>query len=316
MDGRRFDDLTRALAVPRSRRGLGRMLLAVLGGGGTGVFRLRSADAGSCYYGVPGTGNTTTKSCSTDAECNPGGGNCCRCDPNQQLCVGTCSGCMACYVDQTDCGLKNQCGDTCRSCYVCNAAAGVCQPKACGPCEECKPPQGFATPCDKGTCESRCQEGERCVGGECCLEARVCLAGLHCCPNGDCCGGDCLDEGETCCQHKTRCPAGRECCGATCLEKGATCCAGKTPCPKGRTCCGTVCLETDQQCCGHVPCPKTNTCCPDFQVCTADGCCDEGNVAGGGCCPFLVCENGECCGPAQNCCAYQGESREHCCDLT
>lgn len=247
MDGKRFDDVTRALATPRSRRGV----LGMLGAALATLVAGRSTDAApkqdkpsKCY----------------------GGGS--LCTNGKQCCSGVCT--------NRECAPETFCiaGST-RSCYtgpegtagvgICQAGTQTCLPdgSAFGPCEGEVTPgtetcNGVDENCngtadDGAVCPPLTNASQICSNGECVFGA--CNAGF-----GNC-DGDVTNGCETDLLTDTRnCGA----CDEVCLggPNAIPTCSGGT--------CGFVCVTGYSNCTGSVADGCT---CQTPAVCGAAGCC-------------------------------------------
>ena len=263
MDGRRFDDLVRALAtVPPTRR---RMLRLLTGGAA-------SALAGA--LGLRGAG----------AQTGPGGSTCAN---NGQSCSAQkfCDG-FTCLEDLTS-GTEKFCcpnNDVCRQCCV--PTRGLCLNGECRcpvgeeRCRNAGDPIGtcfdlLTSVANCGECGNACAGGQECIGGVCvctpascpdgCCDGNQCrpgtangacgIGGVACvtCPNGTGCqNGTCVCTPASC---PTGCCDGNVCRGGSsntnCGSGGATCVA----CTGNRVCCGGACkLPVGAACSGNGNC--------------------------------------------------------------
>jgi hypothetical protein len=209
MDGRRFDDLSRALAARRGRRALLRSAAGAL----AALAGARRADAQSaceppcadglfcCAVGGSGTCLPREQCCGDFIPCP--GGACCgdKCLPAGTPC---CDGRSACPAPG-EC-----CGELC-------VAAGQC-------CD--------GVVCPGGGCSDPCPDGEVCCGSPetgTCVPAGQCCADFLPCPDGTCCNVSCLPAGSQCCAGHVTCPTPGVCCG----PQGDFCCVPPNACVDG-----------------------------------------------------------------------------------
>lgn len=166
MEPRRFDDIVRSLAAPRSRRGL-------LGGLGILLLGARSAAAQtSCPDGRP-----------------PNRRGECRCPAGTDACPG--GGCVDKKRDPNNCG---GCGRFCDGGRVC--VKGECRcPAGTESCSgDCLSQEDFASdPFNCGGCDNFCPDGA-CSNGSCGTPA----CDGRACGDADGCGGTCFGECATC----------------------------------------------------------------------------------------------------------------------
>lgn len=174
MDTRKFDDLTRSLALGKSRRSV----IKGLFGGVVGTVAIAGRPAYGAFAGVEAE-------CGTDTDCMQGeiccGGvcaaiECCTDDanPNDRCPEGT--SCFEGYCDPIlGCGSDEEC-----------AADEICCEGVCAAIECC---MGDANPND------RCPEGTSCFEGYCDTLCDIvgCGDGECCCEDGKSCSADCCD---------------------------------------------------------------------------------------------------------------------------
>jgi hypothetical protein len=189
MDGRRFDEISRSLANPRSRRG---MVKGIAGGVLAGALSLVGAGdvtARKC--------RDAGKNCKSDTEC------CSRyCDPNTYSCaatppVATCDpacppgasclggecfcpvqttycgadGCVDLLTDERHCGT---CPTVCATGATCTAGACAC-PSGQAACGGTCTQLGTDTNCR--SCGHACNAGSTCLAGGCCNSQICCSTG-------------------------------------------------------------------------------------------------------------------------------------------
>ncbi len=235
MDGKRFDELTRALASKGTRRGFARGLLGL---GGAAAFGNMAGDADARVIGSrptvppPPPPQTTTRPPITTPAPDPcpGQANC----SIDGCCSGTCTPDGRCCVSgRTLCG------------YDCCATREQC----CG--KEC------------------CLDGHICIGEELCCPAAQYCGGVCCSGAGQqCCGGRCLQPGQCCSDQQ--CPNSPSTCQTGVCNTGSNTCGLTAPCASspGTVCCGGACvpLGTLANCliCGDA--------CGQNQICTGSGC--------------------------------------------
>lgn len=166
MDTRKFDDLTRSLAVGRSRRS---MLKGLVGGAvGTIVVTNRPS------YGV-----FAQNACSADSECADG----------EICCVGTCRA-IQCCIDEVDPNARCPAGTSCFEGYCDPGLLGCESDDECAGDEICCGEVCVALQCciDDTDPNARCPEGTTCFEGYCNTpcEIRGCDDGFCCCDDGTC----------------------------------------------------------------------------------------------------------------------------------
>ena len=290
MDGQRFDEITRALAIGTSRRrvmrGVGAAAVATLLGR-AGVARAQSAQTASekeaekaskylakCQENLDKCGSKETylkcTECTAEVEAECSGllgldlaASTCLC-PGEDACFDVC-----CDPDRPE-------TETC-----CPGAGACCE------CFDSSDPGNeglFCCEADKicGTYpdDQCCHYDEGCFNDDCIWEERLCEGGV--CPN-KCCGGECCGPWDTCGVDQN----GNEFCQPlpTCtLDNEATVCAGIGPCvvvDSGvSVCCSSERLidfsnygapEGTYSCCPFGEQPTQNgepiTCCPGPNFC-------------------------------------------------
>jgi hypothetical protein len=308
MDGRRFDDMARALATPATRRSALRSLAA-----GAATLRGRGFDraAAACVPMGAKCGRKdqcceSGKCVSNRCHCHPPcrDGDVCRrnntCCPKSNVCrdpdnerKGTCCGptqtCVkgACCEREQACHNPNSGDICCPDTKLCFDGKVCCEP--CG--GDCCAEQGVGYVCCKNTCQPPCPEGktlnpETCTC-DCAAGARAADAGATlCCPDGqEACGGQCI----TACDASLceTCDAATGSCTSTCGSGTCQTCANGTcvsACANGYTCCGGVNPGDPKACV-----------CQGGQQCLANG--RGGEV----CCPFSP--TGDVIGCGSGCCA-------------
>ena len=283
MDGSRFDELTRAMALKASRRASLKSGLALLTGG-------LMAGNGAIAEARRSSSTTTAPPAVCPEGMTDCGGECC--DAGMGCCGGVC-------CSQEQCGWQ--------SAVCCPAETAVCGADCCHEGQDC---------CDTECCDGVCYGEERCCphGQEIC-DGSCCAPGQSCCGDG-CCDGVCANQGQTCCAtgnvcNDSCCDGGQTCCGdgccaGTCTEQGHLCCenvdvCNDSCCVQGQSCCGDGCCDGT--------CTNGNTtCCTSENVCN-DGCCEDGqNCCGDGCC------DGACLDQGQTCCDVANTCGDACCD--
>src|SRR5579859_134800 len=193
MEAQQFDDLTKRLAAPVSRRTAVKAALVTAVGGVFGLGKVSGAAASCptgyqpcgnrCVYCPSGTVNTTTCAC-----CAPGTTPCgvyCSSCPSGTVLNGACQ-CVACPSGTTYC---NNGTATC----VRNCTGGtLINPTTCT-CISC--PSG-QTLCN-GTCVDTSTSNTNCGGcGITCPSGEACFSGVCQCPQG---GQACTSGGVTTC---------------------------------------------------------------------------------------------------------------------
>jgi hypothetical protein len=329
MDQHRFDDLTRALALGRSRRQILKGLvgamaagLTALRGGQTGALAARNqpvgapcARAGECASRFCVDGVCCDSSCTGQCEscatgtCSPVSGapvgNRPAC-PGSGDCAATCDGQnrTACVFPGADvtCGAP-QCAGDAQVTYAC-AGNGTCHPTttSCGP----------DAVCCAGSC---CASGQECVEGTC-QEVEVCRVLTESCSSADQC---CQDELTNCEVIPQSGNDGAQCCrprGGSCAERFLDCC-GTDECIDGVCVAGCFgfgleCFVDDHCCSGHCLSGicRDDACLGAGSFCsTVDECCQDeatfcedvprcGAVGENRCCRPV---GGSCSGTGANC---------------
>lgn len=217
MDDRRFDDLTRALVNPSSRRGALRLLAGAL----AALPLLRPDGAAACA--PPGgkcNPNRPGKCCS--GKCSPKGTCLCtkasQC-PRPPACKkAVCTGTGKCTTQNKPAGAGCDDGDPCTVDDTCDGN-GVCEPgtpmqcnggKQCvnGNCE-CPTGQGDcegtgicgplgSDPNYCGSCTNKCKTDQICRNGQCVCDGTRCGDGCQCSPGKVCQNGECVCDGTSC----------------------------------------------------------------------------------------------------------------------
>jgi hypothetical protein len=211
-DGREFDQLSRKLAQPMSRRGVFKALGVAAGGAvAATVFKPFHASAVSCPSGFTPCGGTC---CNPGVACADAANSRCGCPAGTQVCgfsccKGTCSNAGAsccCAAGTTPCGAA-----CCNKGIACvDASNSVC---GC--------PAGY-TPCGPPNALTCCQAGQACTSG--CPPVGVFSNDTACCKS-----------------YQAPCGSGNECCSGLCSSaKGNRCgCASNADCPKSAPICDT-----------------------------------------------------------------------------
>jgi Stigma-specific protein, Stig1 len=297
MDPVRFDRLTRALGVARSRRGFLGALVGV-----AALWRPGQARA-------QGGMNPACPGCWAHQTCMAGGTACCSgsvcpgpngtegCCPTGYFCcgIGCCVNGEICVTPGTA-SVYRVCGAACPPNRVecgdqCCAEGLVCEENQCeSPC----PPTtvrcahglccGGAFTCENGWCVLPCPPGTTRCGGSCCTAEQVCGRGDRCvrnCPMGETpCGDACCSPGWACINGGCRlmCGRGEEFCNGQCwpacpaggLRTPPACgcrCAPNRPllCSGGRRCVprcpGITTLDRMTCQCTALPCPPNREKC-------------------------------------------------------
>jgi len=285
-----FDELSKTLAVPTSRRRVLGVMAGTMAASALGVFKSDKASAQEADPDV--------HVCPPDqVHC---GGNFC-CGQNEACCGGQC------IPAQTVCcpgaNPNNQCGPG----EVCSTtpATGVCANLFGGQVPVCCP---AAQVCGGVCCAPGC--GVECVNGVCCPFNQVCNG-----PNGPVCcapGQTCNANTGTC----FACPAGSAVCNGQCCPANFGCVNGVCACQGPNITCGNQCCAPNQQCvngvcqapppvcpAGQSPCGNPAACCPNGQcvngVCQPQ--CPPGTVLCGNTCTNLA-NNAANCGACGNVC--------------
>lgn len=263
MDDRRFDNLTRWMARPPSRRAFLRGLTGGLLGASLALVGGDRAEA-RCFRQRR------------------------RCRYHRQCCSGRCreGACAACPNGKTACG--GACVDTRTSaahCGGCDApCATSCVDGVCLPCArdaDCPPPRGGSARCVDNVCAAACDDGDQ----------RVCGAAPGVCQS--CCGDDdCpTDSGQVCQNGACACPSDRpRVCSGVCRE-----CCNDLQCPRGRLCLDNRCVQNSGTC------PNRDNGCPPSQPdgCNGDAGCSCFRLPSGVVCAKLVDRGCGCTSDAQ-----------------
>lgn len=276
MDGSRFDQLARAMAGRRTRRGfLGG--LAALAAGAAG---LRATEA-KCPPGAVAASGGRCICKATGREPGPTG---CPCPTGQTSCDGGAT-CKDLNSDLANCGT---CGNACAAGQVCLAGVCRCTPGTCP--NGCCDTAGLCRTSTNGTCGlggAACDvcvasTGEACVNGACACDQAACAA-----IGGCCAGGTCRASGNATCGTT----------GGACIDCSAS----------GQYCFEGACV-TPGQC--PPPCPSCQMCDQSGQ-CLPDPTRDDANCCppGGGACNLdgsHICRNGACIPNCPRCQTWNG----------
>jgi LPXTG-motif cell wall-anchored protein len=172
MDTRKFDDLTRSLAVGKSRR----TVIKGLFGGAVGTI----AVAGRPAYGVL----AQPVGCGSDDQC----------DGDEICCEGTCAA-IECCIGDADPNARCPEGTSCFE-GVCDPVLGCGSDDQCAGDEICCEGVCAAIQCCIGDADpnARCPEGTSCFEGQCdaLCEYAGCPDGQCCCPDQSC-SADCCE---------------------------------------------------------------------------------------------------------------------------
>jgi hypothetical protein len=275
MEDQRFDELTKRLATPITRRQAFKALMAAaMGGliirsGGGKAFAQMGGNAGCPQFCnqqfAPGSARGK---CKSDAV--QGGGLCYQCGPGSNTCgltacngvccaqgAGCSNGTCACPPGQAVCGAGGAacfgvgtCTDltTIQNCAACSKVCGGVQPGCCkGSCTDLA---GDVRNC--GSCGNACAQGQTCTNGKCQSSS----------PNPECAGKGCGSLNLMCNNNPycvcTTIFGGT---GGMCMSAAVLCSALST-CPTGSECnAGELCLINT--CCGANVCvPLSNQCPP------------------------------------------------------
>ena len=284
MDGRKFDDYTKALATGVSRR----QVIKGLAGGALGaavaaVFGSRSdADAACRRIRHPCEG---TQECCTGLVCVEAAfeGKSERCCPPGQVACGTgcCAAGQCCQQgNQEVCLASGQCCTAAN----CPASTDPCKVATCtnGVC-------GFGNASNGTTCNDNnpCTVSDVCTGGVCGGTAKDCSSASDQCNTGVCnattgaCEAQPLANGTTC-NDGNPCTVNDVCTGGTCAGTPVVCppchqCNGTTGvcesiCAPGEECRNGVCVNV---CPNNRPLYCVSTKGKGFKCCPRDSFCDE-----------------------------------------
>lgn len=303
MDGKRFDDLSRVLAMVLSRQGFVRLTSAagsaVLAGLGIVASRDTQEARARKKRKKRRRGRERNRRCPGKHDdvchCPPGldGGNCHRTGngsghENHELdCCCTigghhnprcsCDGDACCKPAGTGCANASQCcGDL------------ACSNGVCGMTPSCVPLTCADIPDQCGTFDDGCQ-GEidcACPSGGCC--DGVCVDGAQCCQANDCPRQPCQERACNAgvCEYT---PANDNQPGPLCVGQGQSCCNGDECCAAG-----AVCLDIG--CCS--PQTEDEACAGSDVACgiVSDGC--GGEFDCGDCASGRTCMAGACVSPS------------------
>lgn len=305
MDDRHFDQITRILAAPDSRRRLlGALVALPVVGGLLGILDADDAEAGGGRRKRRKKRHKHGKGRGKNKPCKP--------QPVARTCAGTCGSVTNNCKKVIDCG-SCECSPACAECFTCQGAAGA--PGACVP-QEAGAPCGAAAACDRGVlqpqgrcngrgvceaaspvscapyarcdgdaCAARCAEDQDCVAGSFCNGSGQCVGdqanGASCTHGGQCTSGNCVDE--VCCD--SACTGACHACNLAGSPGACTAEANGTGCAGGNVCCAGTC----QACCDNTRCTT-----PTAPVCVSGTCrACSANPA--------VCTGGACCASDGSC---------------
>ena len=266
----RFDQLTRTLAGPLSRRAMVKALVSTALGAAIPLGSIAKVGAFARYC-PPGTiscglrcvrclpgevcGNHDTCCSPLGHTCRGGGpsrhGPCCEgvCGPQDTCCLTPGNTCD----DDSDCCF-GRCSDNVCQCPSCSTLSD-------GHCVSC---QAAGQCCYNDTCSDHCGTSD-CCQGTCCAAAVP-----------DCCGDHCTNldsDVRNCGTCGTRCAPGQICDGGSCICEGFAC-RKDTDCCNDYFCRGGLCTadETNlQPCTGNEQCASGN--------CSSGICCAAGQVS-------------------------------------
>jgi len=289
-----FDDLTRVVAAPVSRRQALKLIAGTVGAvilsRFVGAPRPAKAQGDYCDW-IIYTHPCADICCRDDYYCASTGllngadtyGICCYDETGTHLCSA--GGYGWCCDASEDCGTERftcvcgagyeTCGNTC-----CNTAAGetCCDPGyslCCASGVEC-----CYDASDDGTC---CADGTECVP----VSATGYPPGNVCCPADQACIGQCCPAGEMCFSNLMCCPQDR-----INSERNGCCPAGFTYFSPNDSCC------LDGHLCGDICCTTPGTICRNG---TCQGCPSGQTLCFDTCCVTGTCCFGKCCGDGQTC---------------
>lgn len=176
MDTRKFDNLTRSMALGKSRR----TVIKGFFGGVVGTVAIA---------GRPAYGALAQLGCGSDAQCGT----------DQICCNGVCSD-MQCCIDDADPNARCPEGTSCFEGYCDPIMLGCGSDSECAGDEICCEGVCAAIQCCMGDADpnARCPEGTSCFEGYCDPLCSIagCDDGLCCCPDGSC-SSDCCETPAT-----------------------------------------------------------------------------------------------------------------------
>jgi hypothetical protein len=287
MDGQRFDELARRIAVGRSRR-------TVLRNVAGGLITLAGVSVGSRP--------TRAATCSSDGDCT----GCEACIDG--VCTLTCIGSQVCCQVEAAFACADCCSDgDCAEGQVCADGACVVPPCAtdadCPSCKTCN--------ADTGVCVGGCEPGEQCCAGVCagcCHDSDCGFSDDYNCVNGVCVPQTCAGEYDSC--HSF-------CCwGLICVSDGLYC--ARYACQTDDDCAG-VYIDDIRPCILGVctgrlsgigqPCETDAHC--DLAWCAA-GVCAALGVEGDACARDAQCATGRC---LDDVCVHECIRKGHTCHV-
>jgi Stigma-specific protein, Stig1 len=210
----RFEDLSRAMAEPTSRRNALKMLGAATAGAvGMTLLKPFRGEANP----VVCTGPTTVGASPCGAGTTPCGPCCCK---GGIACHNASTGTCGCPAGTTTCG------------FACCDAGVACASAATSTCN------GAA---------SACLGGRALCGNACCAVGQTCCGGacVACASGSGCCGGACapLNTTSNCGTCGNACVSGSGCCGGACapLNTTSNCGTCGNACVSGNVCASGTC---------------------------------------------------------------------------
>jgi hypothetical protein len=189
MDGYRFDDLAKAFAAARSRRGFVKGVLAGLGGAAFGLIGRDAVEADTC--------RATGRTCREGVNCcsglcdKPAGARhrqCLPCPTGTVACDRSCRAPSDFLGDPANCGV---CGHRCglgNKCETTNCVAGQCVPVFCTSLDDCHD-VGVCNP-KTGVCSNPAKTDDSPCGNV--NDCSFCKSGV-CTPANPCVCDSCID---------------------------------------------------------------------------------------------------------------------------
>jgi hypothetical protein len=301
MEDQRFDELTRGLARPVSRRQLVKVLFATTVGGlfvraGTGEAMAGNSDCTHfCNAVFPPGGNRGH--CKSDAA--QGAGVCAACGPaapsgHPDVCAVGTQGVFCCPAAQPTCCNNASCAylqNDVANCGACNHVCTGTTPACCS--GVCKDLSNDVTNC--GACGKVCSAGQICCGGKCipaCTALDQCHVAGVCDPSTQSCTNPPQSNG-TVCVGTNQCFKTYTCQSGVCTGSNPVICTAIDQCHQVGTCDPTtgVCSNPTQP--NGTICSGSNPC--QTYACVAGVCTSTGNVANGTACGSgLTCCGGTC----------------------
>lgn len=301
MDGSHFDDLTRSLSGPRSRRGVARLLGGLAFGGVLSALGIEWAAADELLGGEPCMRDRQcqTRKCLSSGKCSCSKAERIGCvQPANRCKKATCSDAGRCVIGNKAADTPCNDGFACTTDDVCDGeghCAGTPDDSRCTTTNRCLASPGRCDPDDPKRNARGCVFDAK--GDDVVCRSAACLSATTYRPEAKCDGnGNCAEATQVACSGDMVCDAQKGCrcpdsapdaCGDQCFNVGESCNTGLP----GVCATGTrQCDQNDQLTCVSdvMPGARTETCNGLDDDC--DGNIDNGAPCNGD----LTCINGEC----------------------